>query len=142
MRRGARFTGAVTITSIRPNADSDVVRFGFIVSKSVGNAVTRNRVRRRLKAAAYDLLPGSRPSPRATAGWMWWCAHCQPPFKHRGLACTKSSSGPRTVSPAALRPPRAASVHEHRDRSSAPRAAERRGAGAARVSCGHLAALR
>ncbi|WP_431246135.1 ribonuclease P protein component [Leifsonia xyli] len=57
VRRGARFTGAVTITSIRPNADSDVVRFGFIVSKSVGNAVTRNRVRRRLKAAAYDLLP-------------------------------------------------------------------------------------
>lgn len=60
VRRGARFTGASTVTYIRPDADSDVVRFGFIVSKSVGNAVQRNLVRRRLKAAAYDLLPGFR----------------------------------------------------------------------------------
>ena len=57
VRRGARFTGASTVTYIRPTSDSDVVRFGFIVSKSVGNAVKRNLVRRRLKAAAYDLLP-------------------------------------------------------------------------------------
>ena len=57
VRRGSRFSGAVTVTYIRPNPDSDVVRFGFIVSKAVGNAVHRNLVRRRLKAAAYDLLP-------------------------------------------------------------------------------------
>jgi ribonuclease P protein component len=57
VRRGARFTQAATVTYIRPNPDSDVVRFGFIVSKTVGNAVRRNLVRRRLKAAAYDLLP-------------------------------------------------------------------------------------
>ena len=31
-------------------------RFGFIVAKTVGNAVTRNTVRRRLKAIAHDLL--------------------------------------------------------------------------------------
>ncbi len=30
----------------------DVTRFGFIVSKRVGNAVVRNKVRRRLKEAA------------------------------------------------------------------------------------------
>lgn len=57
VRRGARFTGANTVAYVRLNRDSDVVRFGFIVSKSVGNAVVRNRVRRRLKAAAYEVLP-------------------------------------------------------------------------------------
>jgi len=39
-----------------PRAADDPTRFGFIVSKAVGNAVTRNRVRRRLKAIAADLL--------------------------------------------------------------------------------------
>jgi ribonuclease P protein component len=68
VRRGARFTGASTVTYIRPNPDSGVVRFGFIVSKTVGNAVMRNRVRRRLKAAAYDLLPHFTPGPGHTAG--------------------------------------------------------------------------
>ena len=57
VRRGTRFSGTNTLTYIRPNPDSDVVRFGFIVSKAVGVAVRRNLVRRRLKAAAYDLLP-------------------------------------------------------------------------------------
>ena len=33
-------------------AGTGATRFGFIVSKSVGNAVTRNRVRRRLKSIA------------------------------------------------------------------------------------------
>jgi ribonuclease P protein component len=31
-------------------------RFGFIVSKAVGNAVTRNTVRRRLKAVSLEIL--------------------------------------------------------------------------------------
>jgi ribonuclease P protein component len=39
------------------NDQSHVVRFGFIVSKAVGNAVVRNKVRRRLRAAAAQLLP-------------------------------------------------------------------------------------
>ena len=33
------------------------MRFGFIVSKQVGNAVTRNTVRRRLKDACARQLP-------------------------------------------------------------------------------------
>ncbi|MGH1550083.1 ribonuclease P protein component [Leifsonia poae] len=142
VRRGARFSGASTLTYIRPNPDSDTVRFGFIVSKAVGNAVTRNLIRRRLKAAAYDLLPGSHRRSRSRPAWMWSCVHCQPPYKRRGLACTKSSPGPRPVSPAAVISVRAASVHEHRDRSSAPCAAERRGSPAARVSGRDLPALR
>jgi ribonuclease P protein component len=68
VRRGARFNEASTISYVRLNRDSDVVRFGFIVSKAVGNAVVRNRVRRRLKAAAYDLLPRLSQAPAGGAG--------------------------------------------------------------------------
>ncbi|EAR26161.1 hypothetical protein A20C1_09779 [marine actinobacterium PHSC20C1] len=39
------------------NERSTPARFGFIVSKAVGNAVVRNKVRRRLRAAAAQLLP-------------------------------------------------------------------------------------
>ena len=33
------------------------IYLGLTVTKKVGNAVTRNRIKRRLKAAAYNLLP-------------------------------------------------------------------------------------
>ena len=33
-------------------------RFGFVVTKKVGNAVTRNLVRRRLKAVSRELVDG------------------------------------------------------------------------------------
>lgn len=35
----------------------DVVRVGFTVSKKVGNSIERNRARRRLRAAAAEILP-------------------------------------------------------------------------------------
>ena len=40
----------------RPVDAAGPTRFGFIVAKTVGNAVTRNLVRRRLKAIAHGLL--------------------------------------------------------------------------------------
>lgn len=40
----------------RPATGSVAVRFGLTASKKVGNAVKRNRARRRLRAAAMDLL--------------------------------------------------------------------------------------
>lgn len=43
------------MTHVMARADDDV-RFGFIVSKAVGNAVVRNTVRRRLKAVCNDAL--------------------------------------------------------------------------------------
>jgi ribonuclease P protein component len=43
----------VTYQLMNPNGGTP--RFGFIVAKTVGNAVTRNRIRRRLKAIAHDL---------------------------------------------------------------------------------------
>ena len=36
--------------------DADPARLGFTVTKKVGNAVRRNRTRRRLRAAARDVL--------------------------------------------------------------------------------------
>ncbi len=39
------------------NPNGGTPRFGFIVAKTVGNAVVRNRVRRRLKAIAHELAP-------------------------------------------------------------------------------------
>ena len=43
----------------RPGA---TVRVGFTVSKKVGNAVVRNRVRRRLREIARQVIPGqARP---------------------------------------------------------------------------------
>lgn len=38
-------------------SDDQSARFGLTVSRKVGNAVTRNRVRRRLRAIARDVLP-------------------------------------------------------------------------------------
>jgi ribonuclease P protein component len=45
-------------------AEAAPARVGFTASRKVGNAVARNRARRRLQAAACDVL-----SARAKAGW-------------------------------------------------------------------------
>lgn len=41
----------------RGRGEGPAIRVGFTVSRKVGNAVTRNRVRRRLRAAADQVLP-------------------------------------------------------------------------------------
>jgi ribonuclease P protein component len=57
VRTGNRVGGKSCIIHavIRVPADSPA-RFGYIVTKSVGNAVTRNRVRRRLQAISQSHL--------------------------------------------------------------------------------------
>jgi ribonuclease P protein component len=40
-----------------PDAAPGMVRVGFTASRKIGNAVARNRARRRLKAAAQAVLP-------------------------------------------------------------------------------------
>ena len=43
---------------VRQRDDGDAtIRVGFTVTKKVGNAVVRNRMKRRLRALARDLLP-------------------------------------------------------------------------------------
>ena len=61
VRRGVRSTGPHTVTYVRRSSGDAPVRFGFIVAKTVGNAVARNTVRRRLKHVCHDLLPGVPP---------------------------------------------------------------------------------
>jgi ribonuclease P protein component len=47
--------GGVVLQAL-PRPDSELARIGFTVTKKVGNAVIRNRTRRRLKEAARLLL--------------------------------------------------------------------------------------
>ena len=44
-------------------ADGSASRVGYTVSKKVGNAVTRNRARRRLKSVVNDVLSSSIEQP-------------------------------------------------------------------------------
>src|SRR5262245_37369846 len=67
VRAGARWaTAAFVLEGKRRDAAAqgkdtpaqfEAPRFGFTVSKQVGNAVERNRIRRRLKAAVRGILP-------------------------------------------------------------------------------------
>ncbi|GAA4162470.1 ribonuclease P protein component [Gryllotalpicola daejeonensis] len=56
VRRGTRFPAPHTLTYVRITPGEAGRRFGFIVGKTVGSAPVRNLVRRRLKAAAFELL--------------------------------------------------------------------------------------
>lgn len=55
IRGGARCPLPPFVLETKPRAETDAAtsgpRFGFTVTKAIGNAVIRNRVRRRLKAA-------------------------------------------------------------------------------------------
>jgi ribonuclease P protein component len=57
-RRRAVRTGLLLQAAPRPprNSGGDAVRVGFTASRKVGNAVVRNRAKRRLRAAAAEVL--------------------------------------------------------------------------------------
>lgn len=55
-RRKTAVPGLVLQAGPRPGDDSAVAGIGFTVTKKVGNAVLRNRTKRRLRAAAQDVM--------------------------------------------------------------------------------------
>lgn len=56
--RKCAMPGLVLQAAAQPPGDrADGPRYGLTASRRVGNAVVRNRVRRRLRAAAEDVLP-------------------------------------------------------------------------------------
>jgi len=57
VRRGRKSATAHSVVYVRRHDDGGDVRFGFIVAKTVGNAVVRNTVRRRLKGVCHEMLP-------------------------------------------------------------------------------------
>jgi len=64
VRFGRRAGSAALVTHLLVDDESagpESVRVGFVVSKAVGNAVVRNRVRRRLRHLAAPLVAGLPP---------------------------------------------------------------------------------
>lgn len=64
VRRGEKRRGRLFLLEVLDRGDGGPARVGFTVTRKVGNAVVRNRVRRRLKEAvrvhaAGDMQPGS-----------------------------------------------------------------------------------
>lgn len=64
VRRGEKRRGRLFLLEVLDRGDQDAARVGFTVTKKVGNAAVRNRIRRRLKEAvrthaAGDMQPGS-----------------------------------------------------------------------------------
>lgn len=56
LRKGRRNALPNSVVSLLGRQTGDPARFGFIVTKKVGNAVKRNLVRRRMKAIARELV--------------------------------------------------------------------------------------
>ncbi|PZQ49655.1 MAG: ribonuclease P protein component [Rhodovulum sulfidophilum] len=87
-----------------PGEAPDTVRVGFTCSKKVGNAVARNRAKRRLRAAAAEVLPElGRPGwdyvligrPDATAARPWPSLLAELRDALAQLHDGKAGSGPR-----------------------------------------------
>jgi len=54
--------GAVVVQARDRADDTPLVRVGFTATRKVGGAVVRNRAKRRMRAAAHEVLPGlARP---------------------------------------------------------------------------------
>ena len=56
MRRGKRVTSPHAVVYFADRVSAYPARFGFVVSKAVGGSVTRNLLRRRLRAIGAELV--------------------------------------------------------------------------------------
>ena len=72
MRRGAvASTAALTVHAFSPRSrPSDLPKVGIIVTKKVGGAVVRNRIRRRCKAILRSALSEDKT--------VWYVVSCKP----------------------------------------------------------------
>ena len=57
MKLGRKASSDTLVVYLKRDLGTNQARFGFIVSKAIGNAVTRNLVKRRLRSAARSALP-------------------------------------------------------------------------------------
>ncbi|MEO5640333.1 MAG: ribonuclease P protein component [Sphingomicrobium sp.] len=56
--RGQRYPMPGFVLQVRPRGDDDpAIRVGYTVTKKIGNAVIRNRMKRRFRALAREHLP-------------------------------------------------------------------------------------
>ena len=56
MRRGRRLSTPHAVLYFAQRSAGEPARFGFVVAKTVGGAVTRNLMRRRLRAIGHELV--------------------------------------------------------------------------------------
>jgi len=57
---GRRFSTPGFLLLVRDRKDADAtIRVGFTVTKKIGGAVVRNRIKRRFRALAREILPGN-----------------------------------------------------------------------------------
>ncbi|MER8379150.1 ribonuclease P protein component [Mesorhizobium sp. M0142] len=64
VRRGEKRRGRLVLVEVLGRGDCEAPRVGYTVTRKVGNAVVRNRIRRRLREAvrthaADDMAPGN-----------------------------------------------------------------------------------
>jgi ribonuclease P protein component len=55
--KGRRFATPGLVLQVSILREPSAIRFGLTATRRIGNAVTRNRARRRLRALAHEILP-------------------------------------------------------------------------------------
>ena len=55
--RGRKASGTAFVLQVRSRADGRPARIGFTVTKKIGGAVVRNRMKRRFRALAREIMP-------------------------------------------------------------------------------------
>jgi ribonuclease P protein component len=80
LRRKWAAPGLILQVSPQPEPAEDTIRVGFTASRKVGNAVLRNRARRRLKAVVAELV-GRHAKPGHDLVLIARTATCNCPFE-------------------------------------------------------------